>query len=237
LRPCIRVVIEFTRPNPEYRVPSGAPGAGRRPDSRPWVTRDSISAACLGWIRLITATLANRMRLRPVALLLLAAPLAAPLAAQSPRQLTPGDYARAERFLGATTAPLVVGSGVRTTWTEDGRFWYRTTLPGGTAFYIVDPARRSREALFDSSRLAAALAAASGGRVEGSRLAFQSFDLAKDSRSAIVRLQNRRWSCDLQRYSCAPADSSPRAVNAPPASSVSPDGRRAVFIRDNNLWA
>jgi dipeptidyl aminopeptidase/acylaminoacyl peptidase len=173
------------------------------------------------------------MRLRSFAPLL----LAAPLAAQSPRQLTSDDYARAERFLGATTAPLVTGIGVRPTWTEDGRFWYRTGVPGGSAFFVVDPARRTREALFDQTRLAAALAAASGGRVDGSRLPFQSFDLAKDSRSITVRLQNRRWSCDLQRYSCAPADSSPAAANAPPASSVSPDGRRAVFIRDNNLWA
>ncbi len=173
------------------------------------------------------------MRLRSLALLL----VAAPLVAQSPRQLTPDDYARAERFLGATTAPLVTGTGVRPTWTEDGRFWYRTTVPGGGAFFVVDPARRSREALFDQTRLTAALAAASGGRVDGSRLSVQTFDLAKDSRSMTVRLQNRRWKCDLQRYSCAPADSSPGAVNAPPASSVSPDGRRAVFIRDNNLWA
>ena len=173
------------------------------------------------------------MRLRSLALLL----VAAPLVAQSPRQLTPDDYARAERFLGATTAPLVTGIGVRPTWTEDGRFWYRTTVPGGGAFFVVDPARRSRVALFDQTRLTAALAAASGGRVDGSRLSVQTFDLAKDSRSMTVRLQNRRWRCDLQRYSCAPADSSLGAVNAPPASNVSPDGRRAVFIRDNNLWA
>jgi dipeptidyl aminopeptidase/acylaminoacyl peptidase len=174
------------------------------------------------------------MRLRPVVLLLA---FAAPLAAQSRRQLTSEDYARAERFLGANTAPLVTGTGVRPTWTADGRLWYRTSVPGGSAFYVVDPARRTREALFDQARLAAALAAASGGRVDANRLPFQTFDLAKDSRSITVRVQNRRWRCDLQGYACAPADSSAGAANAPPASSVSPDGRRAVFIRDNNLWA
>jgi dipeptidyl-peptidase 4 len=174
------------------------------------------------------------MRLRPVALLLL---FAAPLAAQSRRQLTADDYARAERFLGANTVPLVTGTGVRPTWTEDGRLWYRATVPGGSAFYVVDPARRSRQALFDQARLASALAAASGGRVDGNRLPFQTFELAKDSRSIMVRVQNRRWSCSLQQYACAPADSSPGAANAPPNSSVSPDGRRAVFIRGNNLWA
>jgi dipeptidyl-peptidase-4 len=173
------------------------------------------------------------MRLHSVALLL----LAAPLAAQQPRQLTAEDYARAERFLGVNTAPLVTGIGVRPTWLADGRFWYRTTVPSGTAFLVVDPVRRTREAVFDQSRLASALAAVSGGRVEGNRLPFQTFELSKDSRSITISVQNRRWKCDLQLYTCTPADSTPAAARAPENSSVSPDGRRAVFIKDHNLWA
>ncbi|MFN2566747.1 MAG: DPP IV N-terminal domain-containing protein [Gemmatimonadaceae bacterium] len=173
------------------------------------------------------------MRLYSVALVL----LAAPLAAQQPRQLTAEDYARAERFLGANAAPLVTGIGVRPTWLGDGRFWYRTTVASGTAFFVVDPVRRTREAVFDQARLAAALSAASGGRVEGNRLPFQTFELAKDGRSITVSVQNRRWSCDLQRYTCTAPEATPAAQRAPDNSSVSPDGRWAVYIRDHNLWA
>jgi dipeptidyl aminopeptidase/acylaminoacyl peptidase len=171
------------------------------------------------------------MRLHSAALLL----LAVPAAAQSPRRVTADDYARAERFLGANAAPLVTGVGVRPTWLGDGRFWYRTTVPTGSAFFVVDPVRRTREAVFDQARLASALAAATGGRVEGSNLPFQSFELAKDNRSIAVTVRNRRWTCDLQRYSCAPTDTT--AAAAPRNSSVSPDGRWAVFIREYNLWA
>lgn len=176
------------------------------------------------------------MRIHPFALLLLAAPFGAP-PAQAPRQLTADDYARAERYLGATTAPLVTGTGVRPTWLPDARFWYRTNVPNGTAFFIVDPARRARESVFDQTRLAAALAAASGGRVDGNTLPFQTFELAKDSRSITVNLRDRRWSCDLQRYSCTSEDSTPAARRAPPNSSTSPDGRWAVHIKAFNLWA
>lgn len=172
------------------------------------------------------------MRLHPIALLL----LAAPLAAQAPRQLTADDYARAERYLGTTTAPLVSGTGVRPTWLDDGRFWYRTTVPNGSAFFVVDPVRRTREAVFDQTRLAAALGAASGGRVDGNQFPFQTFDLAKDSRSITVNVQNRRWRCDLQLYTCAPGDSTPAARRAPPNSSASPDGRWAVYIKEYNVW-
>ena len=162
--------------------------------------------------------------------------LAAPLAAQQPRQLTADDYARAERFLGARTVPLVTGVGVQPTWLPDGRFWYRTTAPTGTAFVIVDPARGTRGAAFDQDRLAAALAAASGGRVAGGQLPFRSFELSKDSRTMTVSVQNRRWTCSLEQYTCAPADSTGTAAGAPEHSSVSPDGTKAAFIRDYNLW-
>jgi dipeptidyl-peptidase-4 len=171
--------------------------------------------------------------LRP--LFVVAAALGAPLAAQQPRQLTAQDYARAERFLGANTAPLVTGSGVRPTWIDGGRFWYRTTVSTGSAFFVVDPARRTREALFDQARLGAALAAASGGRLDVNRLPAQAFELSKDSRSITVSVQGRRWTCHLQTYTCAPASAN-AVTDAPQNSSVSPDGRRAVFIRGYNLW-
>jgi dipeptidyl aminopeptidase/acylaminoacyl peptidase len=163
--------------------------------------------------------------------------LAPALAAQQPRQLTADDYARAERMLGANTFSLVTGMGVRPTWLPDGRFWYRTTLPNGSAVFVVDPVRHTREAVFDEGRLTTALTAATGGRIDPNRLPPQSFELSKDVRSATITVRNRRWRCDLQRYTCVAADSSPSAVGAPPNSSVSPDGRWAVYIKDYNLWA
>src|SRR5690606_21020381 len=104
------------------------------------------------------------MRIPLPALLLL---LAAPLAAQQPPRVTAEDYARAERFLAPATVPLVTGLGVRPVWLEDGRFWYSTTTAEGSGFFVVDPASPERRALFDRARLSAALAAATGGRVEG----------------------------------------------------------------------
>jgi dipeptidyl-peptidase 4 len=162
--------------------------------------------------------------------------VATPLVAQQPRQLTAEDYARAERYLGTTTAPLVTGVSVRPTWVENGRFWYRTTVANGSAFFLVDPARRSRVSAFDQARLAAALSAATGGRYSESQLPFQGFELAKDSRSINVTVQRRQWTCDLQTYSCAARDTVRTALRAPPSSSTSPDGKYAAFIRDHNLW-
>jgi hypothetical protein len=66
--------------------------------------------------------------------LLTAIAVAAPLSvahAQS-RVLTAADYARAEKFLGFNTQPLVSNTGVQPSWLPDGRFTYRVRLPDGS---------------------------------------------------------------------------------------------------------
>jgi dipeptidyl aminopeptidase/acylaminoacyl peptidase len=71
--------------------------------------------------------------------------LSATLAAQQsrpgqPAALTADDYARAERFMSYNTAPLVLHSGVRPTWTSDSQFWYRTRTERGDEAWLVDTA-------------------------------------------------------------------------------------------------
>jgi hypothetical protein len=85
--------------------------------------------------------------------------LTAPLAAQTPSttpyapdSVAAADYARAESFLGQSTGPLVYGAVGTPEWLSDGRFWYRTSTREGVAFVLVDPARRTRERLFDPDR-------------------------------------------------------------------------------------
>lgn len=162
--------------------------------------------------------------------------LSAPLAAQAPRSLTAADYARAERFLARTAAPLVSGLGVRATWLSDDRFWYRTPTANGFDFVMIDVARRARASAFDQSRLGAALQAATGGGFNRDSLPYRTFELSRDGRELRVEVAGRRWKCDLPAYACAPIDTA-AAIGPPPAHSVvSPDGRRAAFIRDFNLW-
>ena len=161
--------------------------------------------------------------------------LASPMAAQSTRSVTAADYARAERFLTASTTPLVTGFGVRAAFLADGRVWYRTSTIGGFDFVVVDPAKRSRAVLFDQARLGSALAAAAKTHIDLNRLPLQAFELSKDSRELTVVAGARGYTCNLAAYECTPIDSN-AATGAPRNSVTSPDGRRAAFIRDFNLW-
>src|SRR5690349_17873665 len=59
--------------------------------------------------------------------------------------VTVADYERAARMLSYNVAPLVLRSGVRPTWSDDDRFWYRMTKDDGTAeFVVVDAAKGAR---------------------------------------------------------------------------------------------
>jgi dipeptidyl-peptidase 4 len=172
-------------------------------------------------------------------------------AGAAPHALTAADYARAERFLGDNVTPLVLRSGVRATWLPDDRLWYRNAVAEGTAFVLVDPARGTRGPAFDHARIAAALSAATGTTRDRWHLPFTRFDFTADGASIRVTVDGKRWSCALTGASCAadtgtepppetPAPAAGRGAARGPGArpeSVSPDGKRAAFIRDNNLWA
>lgn len=166
--------------------------------------------------------------------LLLATVVAQPSFAQAPRALGAADYARAERFMGYNTTPLVFGATVRPSWLPSNRFWYRNTISQGAEFVLVDPARRTRGRAFDHERLATALSRAADTAYTAFALPFTQFDFSSDEKSISVDVGARRFTCDVQGNQCtgetrARDDGRRNAI-------VSPDGKRAAFIRGSNLW-
>jgi dipeptidyl aminopeptidase/acylaminoacyl peptidase len=170
-----------------------------------------------------------------VPVLLLLSLMAAPLLAQEgrPAALTADDYARAERFLRQHTAPLVTGAAVQPTWLADGRFWYRNDITEGAEFVLVDPARRTRRRAFDHDQLAAALSQAAETTYAPLDLPFRTFEFTPDGAAIAFTVASARFRCTLRPAGCTKEAAPPRPDrNAIP----SPDGTRAVFIREHNLW-
>ncbi|MEW5982361.1 MAG: DPP IV N-terminal domain-containing protein [Acidobacteriota bacterium] len=178
-----------------------------------------------------------------------------PAAAQQPggrgsqgqRPLTAADYARAERFLAPNLNGLVAGGSVEANWLPDDRFWYRNQTGEGHEFILVTPSMKSRRPAFDHARLATALSEATGSKYSATDLPFQSIDLTDDGATVSFDLKDRRWSCDAKGTRCAdvgeaarrPAGGGGRGGGRGGAATntvTSPDGKRAVFIRDWNLW-
>ncbi len=159
----------------------------------------------------------------------------------APRTLTASDYARAEKWMPYNTNPLVFRSGVRPTWQADDRFWYRITTAEGSEFLLVDTAKGTRAPAFDHAKLAVALSAATGTTYDAHRLPFTDFELSADGQTISFSIQRRRWKCDLVADKCSaegtPPASGQRGRGGGPANDIlSPDKKRAAFIRDFNLW-
>ena len=195
----------------------------------------------------------HRRSLRIVVLLLAALAAVAPLAAQerpasAPPAPTADDYARAEKFLAPAISALVVGGSVSPTWLPDDRFTYRSTTADGAQFLLVDPVKATKAPAFDHVKLAAALGAAAGGTFDPKKLPFQTIDLSADGTSVAFDVGARRWSCDVAGAACKDAGSARGGRGGEEGGRgagrgggagnavTSPDGKRAVFIKDWNLW-
>ncbi|MCJ7629607.1 MAG: DPP IV N-terminal domain-containing protein, partial [Longimicrobiales bacterium] len=161
----------------------------------------------------------------------------------APGSVTAQDYSRAEGFLNEAMGPLVLGTGIRPTWVEDGRFWYRNTFSGGTEIIMVDPERRTRTRAFDHERMAEALSEASESPQDPFDLPFSAVEPGANARFVSFELDGVRFVCDTQAFTCRKLTVMP--PTRPPAAPrggggspdvPSPDGTKAAFIRNQNLW-
>ena len=174
-------------------------------------------------------------------LLALALPLALPAQRST---LTAADYDRAVRMLGQNTNPLVIGGQVTPTWTPDGKFWYRSVRSAGSSFLLVAGVKKTSAPLFDHAKLAAALNAAANTKFRGDSLPFTTLDLSAKRDSISFNSAGKRYACELKTPVCkAVGDATTTGMagmmgrRGPRTPEVlSPDGKRAAFIRGFNLW-
>ncbi|HWC95998.1 MAG TPA: DPP IV N-terminal domain-containing protein [Candidatus Sulfopaludibacter sp.] len=174
------------------------------------------------------------------------------LPALSQTRFTAADYARAEKFMTYNTTPLVYNGGVRPSWISGDRFYYRNTTAQGTEFILVDPAKGTRQPAFDHVKVAAALSSVAGGGVNAYRLPFQEIDVTSDGQTVSFNYSGRHYECDTQGSKCADRGVATASTGGGGGrggrggrgggatggrnESLSPDKKRAVFIRDYNLW-
>ena len=173
-------------------------------------------------------------------------PLLAEQAAPPARALTADDYARAERFMGYNTTPLVFRTGAcGPTWLPRRSLLVSQHGSGRepSSCWSIRRAPR-KEPAFDHARLAAALSTAASAPYTALTLPFTEFELTADGKSIEFGAAKRRWRCD--RAGRAPAPSLGAAHGGAAAARPgrarrartcpSPDGTRAAFVRDYNLW-
>ncbi len=166
------------------------------------------------------------------------------LSTKAQQTLTEKNYQKAESFLGYNTQKYVDHTFSFPQWLSGDRFWYRTLTPQGAEFILVDPVKHTRTVAFDQQKLSAALSKALGKPVDAYLLPFNYFNYSEDNKNIIFRANGQQWIASLQNYTITKDTASamnvtgnsrrfPRRNNE---EVLSPDGTRAAFIKDWNLW-
>jgi dipeptidyl aminopeptidase/acylaminoacyl peptidase len=140
--------------------------------------------------------------------------------AQEKRVLTTADYDRAARMLAPSLNGLVVGGTVDPTWLPDGRFWYVRPTSTGTENVVINPGKRTRQTVA-TPPAGGQPAAGGGGRGFGGR-GGRGGGGGRGGRGGVSIART-----------CGP---NVTGMTGPPPPSMSPDGSKALYICDWNLW-
>lgn len=164
-------------------------------------------------------------------------------AASQDNALTAKDYEKAESFMGYNTQQYVDRGSVSPNWLPGDKFWYRVLTADGSEFILVDPVKKTKTPAFDHEKLAASLSVAADKKYSAAMLPFQSISFSDDGKSISFRVSGQLWNCDLKSYECKKAESSSNDNSGGVdrrfgrgSEVVSPDGSKAAFIKDHNLW-
>ncbi|UUX99099.1 DPP IV N-terminal domain-containing protein [Sphingomonas sp. J315] len=168
-----------------------------------------------------------------VAVIAVGLALTLPAAAQTDAPVTAADIERASQFYPANVRKLVRNAAPMPNWIgQSDHFWYRHEVEGGVRFVTVNAATGKAEPSFDHASVAAMLSRELGRAVAPIQLPFGAISYSADLKTVTFTADKRTFACNRAATRCS--DTSAAATD--PATVASPDGRRALFERDHNLW-
>jgi len=148
----------------------------------------------------------------------------------SAQQLTVEDYKKAEQQLSENTNKLVSGTLDYPRWDNNNQLLYRSKTANGDRFYQVDTSTKQKRLAFDHEKLAKSLARITDSEINHEKLPFKYVKKTVNNKLELT-IKSKEYYCDLTSYVCQ-INKLAKKKN----EILSPDGKRAVFIRDHNLW-
>lgn len=140
------------------------------------------------------------------------------------------DYRRAEGFLAANTAGLVKNDILAQYWQEGDKLIYRRSTVAGFEYIVANFDDQSKQTLFDEVRLAAIISQITNQEVDSNDLILGNLEIDADNELLYFDFQNRNY-----QYNLSNNDLQQLAVISP-NEYLSPDGSKAAFIEEHNLW-
>lgn len=162
-------------------------------------------------------------------------------------QGTAEDYRRAYSLREKYSANKVYYSNVVPSWIDGTHsFWYVRRTPEGRIYVLVNADKSSRKDLFDHKRLAEALSASSGQKVESTALSLERLSVNSGLDTLRFAFAGHKWMYAVRKnrltdQGAVPAPGKQRHWmevddEKTAAPVVSPDGKYTAFIKNHNIY-
>jgi len=141
-------------------------------------------------------------------------------------------YEKATAMLPEMINPLLTNTIGSSSWLPDGRLLYALTDKNGTAFYVANPKKKSFTKLSDAQIIAEALSNASRRKIDPTDFRISGLGLSNNDKILSFSYRGSLYNFDLAANKLSAVEK----TKTPASSFISPDGSKAAFIRDHNLW-
>lgn len=158
-------------------------------------------------------------------------PLQAQQNASDTNQVTTQDYERAEKFLWQDARDKVLGAVNNQSWTSGGRLIYQSQTKSGREYVLANPKTGEKTTAFDHQRLAESLSELVGSEVKPDELSLRSVNITENGQTLSFWMWGKRYETDLDSYKTRHVPS-----KANYNEILSPDGKKAAYIKGHNLW-
>ncbi|MDQ7909019.1 DPP IV N-terminal domain-containing protein [Phytohabitans sp. ZYX-F-186] len=149
--------------------------------------------------------------------------------------MTGNEPAWAERYGAvqrlADLDTLVLNPSVHPRWVSPSRFWYDRATRAGAEYRLVDAESGENTLIATHASVVAALGTALRRDLPPDAVILRSLDVDLDPLRLRFGYAGRSWHFDPATASLAQD-----AARPAPTWAVSPDGRRAISVRDHDLW-
>lgn len=116
------------------------------------------------------------------------------------------------------------------------RFWYAFKTSQGENWYMVDPAARSKQKLFDAAELAAQVSAQSAGNYTADQLPIKGMKLKADGVTFTFSVDSINYEYQYQQKKLTSLGKQEKQARKRKFGSVSPDKKWVAYGKDYNLY-
>jgi len=162
-------------------------------------------------------------------------------------QGTKNDYDRAYG-LSEKYRNKVFYSNVQSVWIEDtNKLWYSVNTPNGNEYYLIDADKKSKKPLFDKTKLSKALSEKTGKSIKPDSLTLERININKSLDTLAFTYNNSQYKFNQKKGTIIKIERQNRQdrregywgarANYRQGRPVkSPDGKKEVYIKDENVW-